>query len=69
VQRYADKIRSATADDSKNIKNAALLLEHTSYRLNEILRAAPYEARPALSETLKQLNQVQAQLMIQVFKK
>jgi len=69
VQRYAEKIHMGVADDSKRLRDAELLLRRTSFRLKGILSGASYEDRPALEVTLKQLNQVQAQLMMQVFKK
>jgi len=69
VQRYAEKIHVDVADDSKKLKDAELLMRRTSFRLNGILSEASYEDRQALEATLKQLNQVQAQLMTQVFKK
>ena len=69
VQRYAEKIHLGVAEDSKKLKNAELLMQRTSYRLKDILNAASYEDRQALETTLKQLDQVQAQLMMQVFKK
>ena len=69
VQRYAEKIHLGVADDSKRLRDAELLMQRTSFRLKGILSGASYEDRPALEMTLKQLNQVQAQLMMQVFKK
>jgi hypothetical protein len=54
--------------DSKKLKDAELLIQRTSFRLKDILDEASFEDRQALEETLKQLNQVQAQLMTQVFK-
>jgi Spy/CpxP family protein refolding chaperone len=69
VQRYAEKIHVGVADDSKKLKDAELLMRRTSFRLNGILSEASYEDRQALEATLKQLDQVQAQLMTQVFKK
>jgi hypothetical protein len=69
VRRYAEKMQLGIADDSKRLKNSELLVERASHHLNDILHAASYEDRPALEMTLKQLNQVQAQLMIQTFKK
>jgi hypothetical protein len=44
-------------------------MEHTSFRLKDILNEASYEDRQTLEATLKQLNQVQAQLLMQVLKK
>ena len=69
VQRYAEKIHTGVADDSKKLKDAELLLQRTSFRLQDILSGASYEDRQTLEATLKQLNEVQAQLMTQVFKK
>ena len=69
VQRYAEKIHMGVADDSKRLRDAELLLRRASFRLKGILSGASYEDRPALEVTLKQLNQVQTQLIMQVFKK
>jgi hypothetical protein len=69
VQRYAEKIDMSVGNDSKKLRDAELLLQRTSLRLKGILGGASYEDRPVLEVTLKQLNQVQAQVMMQVFKK
>ena len=69
VQLYAEKIQIGVADDSKKLKDAELLVRRTSFRLKDILGGASLEDRETLEATLKQLNQVQAQLMTQVFKK
>jgi hypothetical protein len=69
VQRYVEKIHIDVADDSKKLKNAELLVQRTSIRLKDILSEASYEDRPALEATIRQLNQVQEQLMTQFFKK
>jgi len=69
VQRYAEKIQIGVGDDSKKLKNAELLVRRTSFRLKDILGGASLEDRETLEATLRQLNQVQSQLMTQVFKK
>ena len=69
VRQYAEKIQIAIADDGKKLKNAESFLRRSSFRLKAILHEAPFDDRPALEVTLKQVNEVQAQLMIQVFKK
>jgi RNA polymerase sigma-70 factor (ECF subfamily) len=69
VQRYAEKIHSGGTKDTKKIKEAELLVEHTSFRLKSILSGASYEDRQILEGTLKELNQVQVQLMTEVFEK
>jgi hypothetical protein len=69
VQKYADKIHMGVAQDGKKLKNAEELMRHTSFRLTGILNAASYDDRQALQSTLKELEQVQTELMMQVFKK
>ncbi|MGF7179811.1 hypothetical protein [Tunturiibacter psychrotolerans] len=44
-------------------------MRRASFRLKGILSAAAYEDRSALEVTLKQLNEVQSELLMQVFKK
>jgi hypothetical protein len=69
IQQYAQKIHMGMANDAKKVKNAEELMRHTSFRLNGILNAASYDDRQLLQSTLKQLEQVQTELMMQVFKK
>src|SRR5271170_2715441 len=69
VQQYASKIHMGVADDSKKLKNAEILMRHTAFRLKDILSQASLEDRPTLDATLKQLNQVQAEMMLQVFRR
>lgn len=69
VQGYVENIHMTVPDNCKKLRDAELLLSHTSFRLKGILSEASYEDRPSVEVTLKQLNQVQAQLMMQVFKK
>ena len=69
VQRYAEKIHTTVGDDTTKLKKAELLLQRTTFRLKDIINEASYEDRPALEATLKQLNQLQEQLMMQVFRK
>jgi hypothetical protein len=69
VQRYAEKIHAGITDDSKKLRDAELLMRHASFRLKGILSVAPYEDRPALEVTLKQLNEVQSELLMHIFRK
>jgi hypothetical protein len=69
VQKYAEKIHMGVAEDGKKLKNAEQLMRHTSFRLAGILNAASYDDRQVLQATLKQLEQVQTELMMQVFRK
>jgi hypothetical protein len=69
VQRYTEKIHAGVSDNSKKLRDAELLMQHASFRLKGILSTATYEDRPALEVTLKQLNEVQSELLMQVFTK
>ncbi len=68
VQMYAEKIHMGVADDAKKLKNAEILMRHTAYQLKELLMGASLDDRPTLESTLKQLDQVQSEMMLQVFK-
>jgi hypothetical protein len=68
VRDYTQKIHLGEAKDSKRLKNAQILMEHTAFRLNEYLHSAALDDRPVLESTLKNLNQVQNELMMQVFR-
>jgi hypothetical protein len=68
VREYTQRIHLGAANDSKRLKNAQILMEHTAFRLNEYLHSAALDDRPTLESTLKNLNQVQNELMLQVFR-
>jgi hypothetical protein len=68
VERYASMIHLGLANDTKRVKNAELLMERTTYRLQEYLHQASGEDRATLQSTLKQLDQVHDELLTQVFK-
>lgn len=67
VSEYAQLIHMNLARDTKRLKNAEMLMHRTTYKLNEYLHNASSEDRPTLQATLKQLNQVQSELLTQVF--
>jgi hypothetical protein len=69
VQLYTEKMQMGVVDDSKKLRDAERLMQRATFRLQDILSEASYEDRQTLEATLKQLNQVQTQLMTQVFKK
>ena len=68
VQLYAEKIHTGVANDSKKLEDAELLMQRTYVSAKDILNDASLEDRQALEATLKQFNEVQAELMTQVFK-
>ncbi|MDE3104043.1 MAG: hypothetical protein KGK08_02610 [Acidobacteriota bacterium] len=67
VARYVQLIHVGLARDSKRLKNAQLLMHHTTVRLNDFLHAASGDDRDTLQATLKQLDSVQDELLNQVF--
>jgi hypothetical protein len=67
VEHYAQLIHLGLAHDTKRLKNAELLMHHTTYRLGEYLHQASGEDQATLQATLKQLDHVQNELLTQVF--
>ncbi|MFT4111396.1 hypothetical protein [Silvibacterium sp.] len=68
MQRYADKIHMNVADDTRKLKNAEILMRQTAFRLKSIMLDASLDDRPSLETTLRQLDQVESEIMIQVFR-
>jgi len=68
VSKYAQLIHVSLADNTKRLKNAELLLHHTTYRLGEYLHKASSEDRDTLNTTLKQLDKVHDELLAEVLK-
>jgi hypothetical protein len=69
VNVFAKKIHLLVADNEKRLKNAQILLRHTAFRLNELLHATSMEDHALIEQTLAQVNQVQTEAMLQVFRK
>ncbi len=67
VAEYTQRIQTSLTRDAKRLKNAEKVMHDTTYRLSQYLHSASYEDRPTLQATLKQLNQVQSQILTQVF--
>ena len=69
VNVFAQKIHMVVANDEKRLKNAQILLRHTAFRLNELLHTSSIEDRPLVERTLSEVNQIQTETMMQVFRK
>ncbi len=69
VHIFAQKIHMMVANDEKRLKNAQILLRHTAFRLTELLHVSSVEDKPLVEQTLAQLNAIQTETMMQVFKK
>ena len=67
AQSYANRIHVNLLHDAKRLKNAEILIRHTAFRVREMLMSASLNDRPVLQATLSQLNQVQSEMMMQVF--
>ena len=68
VNSYAQLIHIDLASNSKRIKNAEMLMHHTTYRLGEYLHKASAEDQDTLKATLKQLDKVHDELLAEVLK-
>ncbi|MFY9745958.1 MAG: hypothetical protein WA891_21850 [Acidobacteriaceae bacterium] len=68
AQSYAGKIQMSLLRDAKKLKNAEILIRHTAFRLKELMTGASLDDRPTLEATIQQLNQVQSEMMTQLFR-
>jgi len=69
IQHATQKIHLSLADNDKRLKNAEILLNHTAFRLNEMLHSTSFEDRPLVEETLAQVTKAQNATMLQLFHK
>ena len=67
IDALAQKIHMSLARDTKRLKNAELLMHHTTRRLADMLHIASNDDRAVVQSTLKQLDKVQSELLAQVF--
>ncbi len=67
VDAVATKLEVVTGKDAKRLKNAEMLLEHTTHRLSDMLRVASNEQRTVMQSTLKHLNAVHTSVLAMVF--
>ncbi len=67
IDSVSQKIHVALARDTKRLKNAELILHHTSRRLLDMVHVASADDQQVLQSTLKRLDVVQAELLAQVF--
>ncbi len=67
INRYARLIQTSLLRDTKQLKSAEILMQHTTFRLAQYVHLASGDDRDQVQATLKQLNQVNDQLLTQVF--
>jgi hypothetical protein len=67
INKYAHLIHLNLARDTKRLKNAEMLMHNTTYRLGQYLHLVSGDDQTVVKDTLKQLNQVNDELLTQVF--
>jgi len=67
INRYAHLIQVNLEQNTKRLKNAEMLMHHTTLRLAQALHLASEDDRTTVQATLKQLDVVQDQILNQVF--
>jgi hypothetical protein len=67
IDKYAHMIHLNLARDTKRLKNAEILMHNTTYRLGQYLHLVSGDDQAVVKDTLKQLNQVNDELLAQVF--
>ncbi len=67
VNQYAHLIHMNLARDTKRLKSAEMLMHHTTYKLAQFLHIVSGDDRETVQATLKQLDQVNDELLSQVF--
>ncbi len=61
------QLKAAIANDSKRLKNAELILEHTAHRLSDMVRVASMDQHDPMQAVLRHLNSVHDVLLAQIF--
>jgi len=67
INRLANLIHASLAKDTRKLKEAEMLLNHTSYRLGQLLHIVPSEDKTTVQATLAQLDHVNDEVLTQVF--
>jgi hypothetical protein len=67
VNRYAHLIHLNLARDTKQLKNAEIIMHNTTYRLAQFLHLVNGDDKKTVQDTLAQLDQVNDEILNQVF--
>jgi hypothetical protein len=67
VNHYAHLIQMNLARDTRRIKDAQVLMHHTTYKLAQYMHLVSGDDQQTVKDTLKQLDRVNDQLLTQVF--
>lgn len=69
IQELTHKIHLSVAENDKRMRNTEILLRHTAFRLTGLLHSSSFEDQSLVAETLADVNQVQNEAMMQVFRR
>jgi hypothetical protein len=67
INRYAHLIQASLARNTSQLKNAEMLMHHTTFRLGQFLHLVSGPDKDSVQDTLLQLDQVNDALLTQVF--
>jgi hypothetical protein len=66
AQSYAQRIKVSLLRGAKKLQKAEILVRHTAFRLRQLMLGASLGDRPTLEATIRQLNQVQSEMLNRV---
>jgi hypothetical protein len=69
IDSLAVKMQKASAANAKHLKNAELLLEHVTRRLNDMAHVVPGSQRSAMQATLQCVDHLHTQVLAVIFSK
>jgi hypothetical protein len=67
MDQVANKLQAASGRDAKRLKSVEQLLEHTTHRFNDVVRAVSADDRANLQKTLQRLNTLHTEVLTKVF--
>ena len=67
ISHYAHLIQTSLERNTSKLKNAEMLMQHTTYRLAQCVHLAAPDDKPQVQATLAELTQVNDALLTQVF--
>jgi hypothetical protein len=67
IEHYAQLIHQQLANDTRRVKDAEMLMQHTTVHMGEAMHRASGDDRAELQATLKHLDHVHDELLAQVF--
>jgi hypothetical protein len=69
IDSLAAKMQKASAANAKHLKNAEMLLEHVTRRLNDMAHVASADQRTAMQTTMQCIDHLHTQVLAVIFSK